>query len=119
MTENTILEELNVIVNLLMKYGDLSRANWIVKSKEFYSEDRIQFWTRVNSLEWWGGAGSIADVYLYNPNSAIVELEQKEDNRRYQAALIAIYEKMVENGQENKRGAMWVDTFKKWQKQGI
>jgi hypothetical protein len=119
MTKNTILRELDVIVTLLLKYGDLSRASWIMKSKELFSKNRVQFWTGVNSLEWWGGSGSMADVNLYNPNSAILETEQRDDNRRYRAALIAIYEEMVENGQENKRGEMWIDTFKKWQKQGI
>ncbi len=119
MTENTVLGELDVVINLLLKYGDLSRAHWIEASKDLFSKDRVQFWAGVNSLDWWGGSGSVADVHLYDPNRAITDREQKEDNRRYRAALIVIFEEMVKTGQENKKGEMWVDTFKKWQKQGV
>jgi hypothetical protein len=119
MTEDAVLKELDVIVHLLTKYDFHARANWIKESKKLFSGDQTKFWAGINSLDWWGGSGSMADFYLYDLNSAITDMEQREDNRRFRVALVVIYEEMVKAGQKNERGEMWIDTFKKWQKQGI
>ena len=119
MTENIVLRELDALVNLLTKYDFHARANWIKKSIGLFNVDQDQFWEGVNSLDWWDGSGSLADVYLYAPNDAIKNTEKEDDNRRYRAAMVVIYEEMIRYGKENIRGKMWIDTFKKWQGQGI
>ena len=63
------------------------------------------------SNELWGGAGSIAD-------QAGIDVG-RSGRREIESALIDLGEEQIRRGLVNPRTASWVDTFKKWRRDGI
>lgn len=116
---NPLTGELEILEGLLRKYGDLSRAGWIAEQRALFQQDEAAFWSKLDSLEWWGGPGSMADLSLYDAKKTVSGKDQKADNRRYRAVLISIYESMARQGIENIRGKAWIETFKEWQRLGL
>jgi hypothetical protein len=114
-----VSEELEIMEQLFRKYNNLARANSVVSLSALLNENEALFWEKVDSLDWWGGSGSMADYYLYNSSGTQSDHEKKKDNQRFRAALIAIYDGMVKFGRTNDRGKQWIDVFKQWQKQNI
>ena len=57
----------------------------------------------------WGGAGSIADQVGTN----------RIDRRKVEAALVTLGQQQVAAGTANARTSGWIETFKKWQRDGI
>lgn len=115
---NKISGELEIMEQLLRKYNDSARADLIADWHILFEENEELFWEKVDSLDWWGGSGSMAD-YCLNNSSGESDHEKKMDNRRFRAALIIIYEGMVKAGQTHDRGKRWIEIFKQWQKEGI
>jgi len=113
-----ISSELEAMEQLLKKYGDTARANSVSEYSTLLKENETLFWSKVDSLSWWGGSGSMADYYLYGKSDTKPD-EQKMDNHRFRAALIAIYQGMVESGRTNERGKFWVEIFDTWQKKEL
>ena len=111
-----IICELEVMEQLLRKYNDPLRADIVVRLRDVFRQDESAFWPAINNLGWWGGSGSMADLYLFR--SDLPSQEVDEDNRRYRRALIAIGEAMLEAGYENNRARWWVGIFRIWEREG-
>jgi len=111
-----ILEDLAVMEQLFRKYDLIGIANLMVKYAKIYQDDRSLFWSKVNSIDWWGGSGSIADINLYRDDMVISNGERKADNRKLRAALISIYREMSNTGYQNERAKSWVEIFMEWER---
>lgn len=68
---------------------------------------------------WWGGAGSIADVYLARETGVQFAATTNVDNQKFRAALIAIYDEMKAAGVIMQQAASWTDIFREWRAKGI
>jgi len=88
------------------------------KAGEKLIAEGVSAYSTFANLDWWGGAGSIADVYLHRLAQPESE-EQKNDIRMFRSALIDIYDAMKANGVRMARADRWADVFRKWQQMGI
>ena len=65
----------------------------------------------LKSNELWGGSGSIADQAGTG--------QARETRKPIELALIMLGERQLQAGIVNQRTAMWVDTYKRWNRDGI
>jgi hypothetical protein len=80
---------------LLRKYGHNWHANRLAECRQRIVSEGSSAFQHIATIEWWGGSGSIADVYLIG--SGTMPSEEKPDNRKLRSALIDIYNLMVAN----------------------
>lgn len=94
---------------LLRKYGFVAQADEVRKALAAVQSQGSAGYQQL--AEWWGGPGSIADVYLHKEGETFT-VGQEQDNRALRAALVAIYEAMREAG-------VRVDRADTWRKDGL
>jgi hypothetical protein len=102
---------------LLRKYGYDWHADHVAECCGKISTEGSSAYQHIATGEWWGGAGSIADVYLIGPGGT--PSEEKPDNRKLRSALIRIHDLMMVNGVTLDRAALWADTFREWERKGV
>ncbi len=115
----TISKDLWLLEELLRKYKEPARADLIATCCSLFESDERQVWQTIDSLSWWGGSGSVADLVLIDNSHSLSEEEQRADNHLYESALISIYQAMVKVGLKNERADFWVKTFQSWHRKGI
>lgn len=104
--------------SLLRKYGHVAQADFVRKGLAAIEAKGDAGYSQIASLNWWGGAGSVADVYLHNEGETFTA-GQEEDNRALRVALTTIFEAMREAGFAHERADMWAGAFAQWRKHGI
>ena len=102
---------------LLRKYGHDWHADHVAECRKKIISEGSSAFQYVATGEWWGGAGSIADVYLIGPGGT--PSEEKPDNRKLRSALIKIHDLMLVNGVTSDRATFWTNTFREWERKGI
>jgi len=104
---------------LLRRYDYIWHAEYVAQCRQKLDRDGTTAFRDFATLEWWGGAGSIADVNLYRETGAQRTATTNVDDQKFRAALIAIYDQMKDAGVVMERAASWTDTFRDWRGQGI
>ena len=104
---------------LLRKYDNPAQANRVRECRETLEREGDAAYRHFAAGEWWGGAGSIADVNLHRLGQSQPTQEETDDNRRLRSALISIYAAMKVSGFTNAGAEKWTTVFRTWQKQGV
>lgn len=100
--------ELEVLERLLARHGEAADARSVRAALSGADRDLLAFLT---SNELWGGAGSIADQSAAGMDRHI--------GRLIEAALVVLGREQIRQGIVNVRTGLWVETFSKWQREGI
>ena len=111
-----VLDILTRLEKLLMKYKVISSP--FLQLRDLYEQDKEAFWDKINSLVWWGGSGSYADIIL-KATGQITAKEELEDNRAYRRAMIDLANAMEQSGISNEGANFIAETFQKWEEEGI
>ena len=74
------------------------------------SDEGLETFLTSNAL--WGGPGSIAD-------QAGIAAGRSEDRRAIERALVDVGEAQIRCGIVNVRTTTWVETFRRWQRDGV
>jgi hypothetical protein len=101
-----ILQRLQTV---LTRQGERSAANLVSAALGGSDEELARF---LVSNELWGGSGSIADQAGSGGG-------RTANRRAIETALADLGEEQWRLGQTNVRTAMWVEAFRKWQRDGI
>jgi hypothetical protein len=104
---------------LLRRYDYIWHAEHVAQCRQKLDRDGPTAFRDFATLEWWGGAGSIADVYLYRETSGQCTATAIVDDQKFRAALISIYDQMKDAGVVVERAESWTDIFREWRRQGI
>lgn len=96
-----IKEDLFNIHRLCWKYGKANLADWAAHSLEFYCLNHQNFYSRLESLDWWNKIGSLCDLHLYAPDGSISPDESMKDNESLRRSLTVICEEMARAGFEH------------------
>ncbi|MFP4004131.1 MAG: hypothetical protein ACLFV8_10175, partial [Alphaproteobacteria bacterium] len=65
---------------LLRRYGMDDHADLVANWLETYRRKGESAFKELDSLEWWGGAGSIADIILYDQDNSVPGSDFRTDN---------------------------------------
>jgi hypothetical protein len=90
---------------LLRQYGFAAQADAVKKGLAAVETEGDAGYRQLASNDWWGGAGSVADVYLHKEGETFTTAQEK-DNRALRAALSTIFEAMREAGFAHQRPEM-------------
>jgi hypothetical protein len=93
------------IEQLLRKYGHIWHANYVAEHAAQLLRQGPVAYRDFATLEWWGGSGSVADMYLGN----------EQDDRRLRNALISVHDCMKASGVMVDRAAQVTDVFREWE----
>src|SRR6476646_6340297 len=86
-----VLDTLRIIAHLFAKYREGGSATFIEQLIESYEQESPTFVTKINSIEMWGGMGSVWDYqkfWAWSPD--ISEQEARSDDIRLRKAMIAL-----------------------------
>jgi len=100
--------QLNRLAGVLSAQGEEELA-LTVRSVVSSDDQKLEAFLVSNEL--WGGAGSIADQAGVTRG--------RESRRAIEAALIALGRAQVGSGRVNPRTLMWIEAFRKLQREGI
>lgn len=95
-------EDLNNIEALCTKYEFHFHARLAATARQALEQGTDIYRENLNTVDWWGGAGSMVDVFLHG-NSSVSEEEQKEDNTKLSKALLSVLRQMQAAGVHNPR----------------
>jgi hypothetical protein len=107
---------LGTVAKIQAKYGWGPGAAYFGKLGRLLATDPQSFWPKLDTLTWWGGAGSFADFYCFD--ASLPASECRADNRAYCKALAEIAEAMPKAGIHNARAQSWADIFRQWEAEG-
>lgn len=116
-----ILTHILRIERLLRAYGLETQANLASRTAERIAAG--EGLDVLSTLDWWGGAGSIADVHLsrepWDPGRPAEELDrERSDRSALRKALIEVHAGMEKAGVLHDRAASWAAAFQKWKDEG-
>ena len=103
---------------LLRKYGCLHQADIVHAGFLAVQGEGDAGYSKLATLDWWGGAGSVADVYLHQEGETFT-MGQEKDNRALRAALMTIQESMRAAGVVFERADAWAGILTQWRTDGI
>lgn len=86
------------IEDLLRRYEYIWHADHVALCHQKLDREGPLAFRGLATGEWWGGAGSIADVYLARETGVQGAATTNVDNQKFRAALIAIYDEMKAAG---------------------
>ena len=110
------------IERLLRTYGVETQANLASRTAERIAAG--EGLDVLSTLDWWGGAGSIADVHLsrkpWDLGRPAEELDrERRDNSALRKALIEVHARMEKAGVHYDRAASWAAVFQDWKDEGL
>jgi hypothetical protein len=112
-----IAGDLDAIANLLERYDAHSAARFCSRLRARY-DSVAALVTEMDTNEYWGGAGSLADQGLcVSPlpdDPAFLRAR-----REFWDHIAKVGEYLLSQGASNPRVRMWVDVFRKWCADGI
>ncbi len=87
-----IEEHLFNIERLCSKYGKVNLADWTAQSLELYCLDQKNFYSRLESPDWWVNFFSLCDMNLCAPDRSLSKTECLADNELLQRSLTGVFE---------------------------
>lgn len=77
----TYADAITTIEQIQLKYNWGPGEPYFAMLRDYLNHDPSSFWAAVNSLQWWGSAGSFADFSC--GESDISQEESRLDDKRY------------------------------------
>lgn len=107
-----MIEELNTLHRLLMKYSCYGQAEVLNNLIELLEPNSPIFSEKINSIDMWGGSGAVWEVCFINPEVSKQEL--KVDKLTFEKAIVSLVKKMKSKGICGKLAKNRASIIKKW-----
>ena len=102
---------------LLEKHNDLVSLDVVNHLIELYQRDQPRFWSEIQGLEIWGGAGSLADQGLSIVRSP-AQADLQKDRRVFWSLMADVEAHMQLHGWSTPRARQCADGFRYWVRVG-
>ncbi|XHS79748.1 hypothetical protein ACFJGW_07150 [Burkholderiaceae bacterium UC74_6] len=107
------IADLETLREIALRHGYDGHAALVGELLTRAAKDRQAIWGALNTIDVWGGAGSVADIAL-GAMSRLPDAQVRADEFRWRNALISLSIGMHENGISNSRAQSWAETFQAW-----
>jgi len=108
-----ILTELAAVLDLD------SEMNWSSAVRHAMSNSDEELLKFLESNDFWGGSGSIADSAFTDSRGVSDPEEWKKKRNRFLGLMCDLGRLQIANGFPNSRTVMWVEAFEHWRRLGI
>jgi hypothetical protein len=112
-----IRSALETVASIQAKYKWGPGTAYFERLHQLLSFDIQSYWRELDTLTWWGGAGSFADFVCIDASRS--EEETRADDRTYRKALIEIADAIPKASKLSKRAQSLAGIFRYWEAIGI